>query len=170
MLVQLDDLAAEAGSGQGCRVPRSANEPRQLPGMGGGKQSRRRGLRPPSAQGAGADPTASGRRASQAARTSRKNIRPTSLTSGSCILPLACTPEQFTRLGLVTLVEKPRAMPSRFSSTRPGSRKWPSYQRCVEGAPPNHGNTAPDISRADFTWCMTAIDWGWEGCPPPSWS
>ena len=27
-----------------------------------------------------------------------------------------------------------------------------------EGAPPNHGNTGPDISRADFTWCMTAFD------------
>jgi hypothetical protein len=27
---------------------------------------------------------------------------------------------------------------------------------------PNHGNTGADISRAEFTWCMTAIDWGWD--------
>ena len=25
-----------------------------------------------------------------------------------------------------------------------------------------HGSDKPDISRADFTWCMTAIDWGWS--------
>jgi hypothetical protein len=46
-------------------------------------------------------------------------------------------------------------------STYTGLRKLPSYKRCVEGAPPNHAGTGPDISRADFTWCMTAIDWGW---------
>ena len=27
-------------------------------------------------------------------------------------------------------------------------------------APLNHDKTGPDISRADFTWCMTAISWG----------
>jgi hypothetical protein len=25
-----------------------------------------------------------------------------------------------------------------------------------------HGQDRPDISRADFTWCMTASDWGWS--------
>jgi hypothetical protein len=43
-----------------------------------------------------------------------------------------------------------------------GNRKWPSYARCVEGAPENRDTTGPDISRADFTWCMTAISWGWS--------
>ncbi len=38
--------------------------------------------------------------------------------------------------------------------------KWPSYRYCVERAPKAHGAEHPDISRADFTWCMTAIDWG----------
>jgi hypothetical protein len=35
---------------------------------------------------------------------------------------------------------------------------------CVEGAAPIHGNTGPDISRADFVWCMTALEpgWGWS--------
>ena len=39
----------------------------------------------------------------------------------------------------------------------------------TRGAPPNHGNTGPDTSRADFLWCMTALDWGWsvEGVADP---
>jgi RepB DNA-primase from phage plasmid len=42
-------------------------------------------------------------------------------------------------------------------------RKWPSYQRCVSHAPPVRGGEArPDISKADFVWCMTALDWGWS--------
>ena len=39
-------------------------------------------------------------------------------------------------------------------------RGWPSYQRCLEGAPEQEGGR-PDISRADFTFCLLAIDWGW---------
>jgi hypothetical protein len=42
------------------------------------------------------------------------------------------------------------------------ARKWPDYDRCLQSAPPNHGNTGPDTSRADFTWCMTALDWGFD--------
>ena len=42
-------------------------------------------------------------------------------------------------------------------------RRWPSYQRCVQGAPfVLGGEDRPDISKADFTWCMIAIDWGWS--------
>jgi hypothetical protein len=46
----------------------------------------------------------------------------------------------------------------------PGKRKpwaWPDYQRCLDRSPLNSDGTGPDRSRADFTWCMTAIDWGW---------
>jgi len=42
----------------------------------------------------------------------------------------------------------------------------PSYLRCVQGAPENRNKTGPDISRADFTWCMTALSWGWRTPPP----
>ena len=42
-----------------------------------------------------------------------------------------------------------------------GNRQWPSYARCVDGAPLNSEETGPDLSRADFVWCMTAITWGW---------
>jgi hypothetical protein len=70
--------------------------------------------------------------------------------------------EQLEALGLVAAPETVPPALLRVSPVRTGNRKWPSYQRCVEGAPPNHGNTGPDISRADFTWCMTAITWGWR--------
>ena len=43
----------------------------------------------------------------------------------------------------------------------PGSnRKWPSYAIALDGAPLNSEETGPDVSRADFVWCMTAITWG----------
>jgi hypothetical protein len=42
------------------------------------------------------------------------------------------------------------------------ARKWPDYQRCLERVPRNHGDTGPDVSRADFVWCMTALDWGYN--------
>jgi hypothetical protein len=57
--------------------------------------------------------------------------------------------------------DKPAALGmARFSANQ---RRWPSYQRCVQGAPPVRGaEHRLDISRADFTWCMIAIDWGWS--------
>ena len=33
----------------------------------------------------------------------------------------------------------------------------------MQGAPAVLGRKdRPDISKADFTWCMIAIDWGWS--------
>ena len=65
------------------------------------------------------------------------------------------------------LVAEPEIAPDHPPSparTRPGTdrRRWPSYARCVDGAPLNSEETGPDISRADFVWCMTAITWGWS--------
>jgi hypothetical protein len=73
------------------------------------------------------------------------------------------TADELDRLGLVAAPEvavQPlrTAAPARVS---PGNRHWPSYARCVDGAPLNSEETGPDISRADFVWCMTAITWGW---------
>ena len=74
---------------------------------------------------------------------------------------LMASMSQFERMGLVAAPEK-RAYPvfGLSSMERARSSKWPSYLRCVQGAPPNRDQTGPDISRADFTWCMTAISWG----------
>lgn len=42
------------------------------------------------------------------------------------------------------------------------ARKLPDYNRCLQSAPPNHANTGPDVSRADFAFCMMAFDWGFS--------
>jgi hypothetical protein len=68
-------------------------------------------------------------------------------------------PHELETLGLVAPEQAAPAAPLRVSSFR--SRHWPDYCRCLEGAPPNHGNTGPDISRADFFWSMMAAQRGW---------
>ncbi len=68
--------------------------------------------------------------------------------------------EQLESLGLVAREPAARAAPLRVSSRR--SRNWPDYQRCLEGAPLNHSQTGPDISRADFFWSMMAAQRGWD--------
>jgi len=55
----------------------------------------------------------------------------------------------------------PASRPARVHrSWRP--KAWPSYERCLRNAPPAHRSSdRPDVSRADFTFCLLAIDWGW---------
>jgi hypothetical protein len=43
-----------------------------------------------------------------------------------------------------------------------GAKQWPSYERCLHNAPLAHRSDRPDVSRADFTFCLLAIDWGWS--------
>src|SRR5208283_5588585 len=57
---------------------------------------------------------------------------------------------------------EPRPAAHRVSSGRPTRKKWPSYKFCLDNAPLAHGENKPDTSRADFTWCRTAIEWGWS--------
>jgi hypothetical protein len=117
-------------------------------------------------KGTGADPTASGAtrvagslnfKQKYAPAFPRVSIRQAShgrLTSVA----------ELERLGLVAAREAAqplRISPARSRSTG-GSRKWPRYARCVDGAPLNSEETGPDISRADFVFCMTAITWGWS--------
>jgi hypothetical protein len=71
---------------------------------------------------------------------------------------------ELERLGLVA--EPEAAQPLRITPARArpgtGNRKWPSYALSLDGAPLNHDETGPDVSKADFVWCMTAITWGWS--------
>jgi hypothetical protein len=74
---------------------------------------------------------------------------------------LVVTRSELDALGIVAPAEPPLSMlpPARVS--RPSSpRSWPSYERCLENAPPTRGGGRPDVSRADFTWCLIALDWG----------
>jgi hypothetical protein len=73
------------------------------------------------------------------------------------------TADELDRLGLVAPPEPvAHAPPPARVSRGGGSRRWPSYARCVDGAPLNSEETGPDISRADFVFCMTAITWGFS--------
>ncbi|HTV54289.1 MAG TPA: DNA-primase RepB domain-containing protein [Terriglobia bacterium] len=75
---------------------------------------------------------------------------------------LTVTKERLETLGLVAPPEVFRTGTLRASPTRSGVRKWPSYERCIQGAPLNQEGTGPDRSRADFTWAKTALEWGWS--------
>ncbi|PYT21462.1 MAG: hypothetical protein DMG58_32170, partial [Acidobacteria bacterium] len=74
---------------------------------------------------------------------------------------LMASTSQLESMGLVAEREKPAPPIFRLSHLdRTHSRKWPSYNRCVNDAPLNRDKTGPDNFGADFTWCMTAISWG----------
>ena len=121
-------------------------------------------------KGAGADPTASGATRVAGTTNYKRKYEPAFPTVD--ILAAApgrvATPAQLEALGLVAPPEptrQPSVLPLRVSRRHEAAiraRRWPDYQRCVEHAPPNHGKSGPDISRADFVWCMTALDWGWN--------
>jgi hypothetical protein len=73
------------------------------------------------------------------------------------------TEAELTRMGLVAPEESQlKVAPLRTTHKDTATKQWPNYQRCLQGAPPTRDNNGPDISRADFTWCMTAVDWGWS--------
>jgi hypothetical protein len=63
-------------------------------------------------------------------------------------------------LGVVTPPEKTDPAASRHSRRRADTEGWPSYQQCVDKAPSRRDGNGPDISRADFAFCLLAIDWG----------
>jgi hypothetical protein len=113
-------------------------------------------------QGAGADLTASG-----ATRVSGSlNFKEKYAPNFPCVETVHASPGQVVRqaeleaLGMVAPPEKrqPAAIP--ISRRRPDARGWPNYQRCLEGAPEREPGRR-DRSKADFTFCLLAIDWGW---------
>jgi hypothetical protein len=115
-------------------------------------------------KGVGADPTASGATRVAGSLNFKEKYAPAfpRVEIAHTAVGRFASKGQLASLGLVAEPEVAPPALLRVSHTRTGNRKWPSYQRCVEGAPPNHSDTGPDVSRADFTWCMTAITWGWS--------
>jgi hypothetical protein len=70
------------------------------------------------------------------------------------------TAGQLQSLGLLS---KPAASAAPLRAHRSsGSHIWPDYERCLQGAPLNHSQTGPDISRADFFWSMMAAQRGFS--------
>jgi RepB DNA-primase from phage plasmid len=114
-------------------------------------------------RGSGADPSASGAARLAGSINFKRKYAPhfpvVSLVRAS---PQRCTTRAELRaLGLVVDPDPQIPIPRRASSGgRP--QAWPSYECCVRNAPLAHGQERPDISRADFTFCLLAIDWGWD--------
>lgn len=71
------------------------------------------------------------------------------------------TPSQLQEIGLLAPEPAASAAPFRVYRRRSG-RQWPDYQHTLTGAPPNHGNTGPDVSRADFFWSLVAAQRGFS--------
>jgi hypothetical protein len=124
-------------------------------------------------KGAGADPSASGATRISGSRNFKRKYEPDfPLVEIDDANPdLKMTRAQLEQAGLVAPKVRPqdevkqeiRANVDRIKSdrARAAARGWPSYQKCLEGAPPVHGGEdRPDISKADFTFCMIAVDWG----------
>lgn len=112
---------------------------------------------------AGADPSASG--ATRIAGTANFKHRyapdfPT-VAIAAAQPGRTVTPAALEASGLVAAPDPVKPPPARASRVS-GPRKWPSYQFCVDHAPKAHGEDRPDIGKADFTFCLTAIDWGFS--------
>ena len=72
------------------------------------------------------------------------------------------TRDELEALGIVAAEEKAPATPIPGVRGRAAGRSWPNYRRCIENAPEAREGGRPDISRADYTFCLLAIDWGWS--------
>ena len=111
-------------------------------------------------QGSGADPSASGATRVAGSVNFKRQYAPAFPT----VQILEATPRRIVTRGELEaagLVATPDPIPP---VRRPnwGAKAWPSYERCLQNAPPAHGSDRPDVSRADFTFCLLAIDWGWS--------
>ncbi len=114
-------------------------------------------------RGAGADLTASGATRVSSSRNFKEKYAPNfpRVETVHSSPGRVATRAELEALGIVAPPEQatPAAMP--VSHRRPDARGWPSYQRCLDNAPPARGGGRPDISRADYTFCLLALDWGW---------
>ncbi len=120
-------------------------------------------------KGAGADTTASGATRVAGTTNYKRKYEPNfpTVTILSTAPGRVASPDELQALGLIAEPEpvKPATVISLRVSRRHENairaRRWPDYQRCLERAPRNR-DTGPDVSRADFAWCMTALDWGFS--------
>src|ERR1017187_317492 len=112
-------------------------------------------------KGAGADPTASGATRVAGTANFKRKYEPDfpTVEIADAQPGRKVRAAELEALGLVAAPEPVRPMPRRETG-RAG--KWPSYQYCIDRAPKAHGGDHPDVSRADFTWALTALDWGWS--------
>jgi hypothetical protein len=115
-------------------------------------------------QGSGADPSASGATRVAGSVNFKRLYAPNFPT----VRILSATPERIVtgnELEAAGLVAAPVSIPALGENLRVrtgrNAKAWPSYERCLHNAPLAHQSHRPDVSRADFTFCLLAIDWGW---------
>jgi RepB DNA-primase from phage plasmid len=115
-------------------------------------------------QGCGADPSASGATRVAGSVNFKRKYAPDfpSVNLERAAPGRTVNPAKLEELGLVA-GDEPNSFcrPARVSLVRQ-TKRWPSYERCLLQAPLAHGSERPDVSRADFTFCLLAIDWGWS--------
>jgi RepB DNA-primase from phage plasmid len=115
-------------------------------------------------QGCGADASASGATRLAGSLNFKRQYAPDFPT----VSIRQATPErvvtrvQLEALGLVAAPPPDWGVPVVRKNPRRPAQQWPSYERCLQNAPPAHHSDRPDVSRADFTFCLLAIDWGWS--------
>lgn len=116
-------------------------------------------------QGSGADPGASGATRLAGSLNCKRKYAPhfPAVEIVQATPQLTVTAAALEHLGVVAPPEPipAAARPGRVSSAG-RAKGWPSYERCLQYAPPAHHGDHPDVSRADFTFCLLAIDWGWS--------
>jgi hypothetical protein len=116
-------------------------------------------------KGAGADPSASGATRISGSWNFKEKYAPAfpRVETVHARPGLVVTRAELEALGVVAPPEiAESAPPPARVPLRSGRRGWPSYQRCVDHAPPVKGGGRPDISRADFAFALIAQDWGWS--------
>lgn len=113
-------------------------------------------------KGTGADPTASGATRIAGSLNFKDKYAPgfPRVTIHTAQPGRVTTTGELERLGLVAAQESVKPPSPAAPRVSRGHRRWPSYARCLDGAPLNSEATGPDTSRADFVWCMTALTWG----------
>lgn len=115
-------------------------------------------------QASGADPSASGATRVAGSVNFKRRYAPDFPT----VQILEGTPQRIVSQGeleAMGLVAEPDPIPTIRPVGGASNRRakaWPSYERCLQNAPPAHHSHRPDVSRADFTFCLLAIDWGWS--------
>jgi len=115
-------------------------------------------------QASGADPSASGATRVAGSVNFKRKYAPEFPT----VCLVAGMPQRTVTeaaLEALGLVARPEAMVVSHSICMAPVRRakpWPSYERCLANAPCARDSDRPDVSRADFTFCLLAIDWGWS--------
>ena len=110
-------------------------------------------------QGSGADPSASGATRIAGSLNFKRKYAPDfpSVSIVQAALKRTATCAELEALGLVAAASSKLPLPSRRVSPQSQVKPWPNYERCLRNAPLAHNSDKPDVSRADFTFCLLVL-------------